>query len=157
MVDIKIKLKETKTKFIFVTVFNTINFALIVMGNIKQPLSISDYFLGLFMANLMLYFIYYCAMKKVHKEPIPCTAYIFGFLTILCAGTGGYLFLHKAKTTRVSPAVSRDMNQSCMIGMYDSHDLWHYLSAFGLLSFLLLLLVIDDGITDKLRTEIPIF
>ena len=82
MVDIKIKLKETKTKFIFVTVFNTINFALIVMGNIKQPLSISDYFLGLFMANLMLYFIYYCAMKKVHKEPIPCTAYIFGFLTI---------------------------------------------------------------------------
>ena len=70
---------------------------------------------------------------------------------------GGLLFISKEKTTVVSPALSRNMNQTCVLGIFDKHDLWHFLSAAALFFYFLLLLVIDDGIFDKPRNEIYIF
>ena len=83
--------------------------------------------------------------------------YIFAFCVFACSIPAGLLFTQKAKTTRVTPALSRDMNQVCLVGMFDSHDLWHFISAFALFSFFLLLIVIDDGVADIPRNEIHVF
>ena len=149
---------NNKTNLIFVILFNIINLVFIIFGNIKQPnLSLSDFFLFVFMGNLMLYFGYYFTMKFFHKEHITPAAYIFLCFVIVSGPIAMYLFNSKAKTTRVSPAESRNLNQNCIIGMYDTHDLWHLLSAEAIFSFFMLLLVIDDGIADKPRNKIRIF
>ena len=96
-------------------------------------------------------------MKIVHKEPIPIFAYILSVLSIICWIPAIMLFMSKEKTTKVSPALSRDMNRPCTIGIFDKHDLWHFLSAAGLFLNFLLLLIIDDGIAYQPRTEIPVF
>ena len=147
-----------KTKLIFVVFFNIINLGFIIFGNISQPnLPLSDFFLFVFMGNLMLYFVYYFIMKLYRKEKITIAAYIFLFFVIVSGPPAMYLFKSKTKTTRVSPAKSRNLNQDCITNMYDAHDLWHLISAEAIFSFYMLLLVIDDGIADTPRTNIHIF
>ena len=96
-------------------------------------------------------------MKIVHKEPIPTIGYVLAIMAIACWIPALNYFNSKQKTTMVSPSVSRDMNEECTIGIFDKHDLWHFLSAAGLFLNFLFLLVIDDGIMDRPRNEIPIF
>ena len=146
-----------KTKLIFVVCFNIINLGFIVFGNISQNLPLSDFFLFVFMGNLMLYFVYYFIMKLFRKERITVAAYIFLFFVIVSGPPAMYLFKSKTKTTRVSPAKSRNLNEDCITNMYDAHDLWHLISAEAIFSFYMLLLVIDDGIADTPRTNIHIF
>ena len=162
-----IKTTEEKKKIvyqretIFVIGLSITNLIIIIFASYKvhddSNINMPDFLLFVFIINLMLYCGYYCVMKCRHKEKITIPVYIFAFFVIASSLPAGYLFTQKAKTTRVSHAVSRDMNQDCIVGMYDSHDLWHFLSAFALFSFFLLLLVIDDGIAEKPRNEIPIF
>ena len=66
-------------------------------------------------------------------------------------------FNNPVKSTNESPAFSRNLNKSCVVSVFDTHDLWHFLSAGGLLLNFILLLVIDDGILNKPRDEIHIF
>ena len=34
---------------------------------------------------------------------------------------------------QLSPAESRELNKECaLLGFYDNHDIWHFLTAFGL-------------------------
>ena len=36
-------------------------------------------------------------------------------------------------TSQVTPAESREFNKKCtLLGFYDNHDLWHFLSACGM-------------------------
>ena len=148
------QLPKDKTYLIFVALFDIVNIGMLGFGYLKRP---ADFFLMVFMGNLFLYFWYYFVMKKIHKEPVTWEAYIYLSLVVLCGMPAAYLFTNKAKTTRKSPAESRDMNQDCLMGMYEGHDIWHFLSAFAIFSFYMLLIVIDDGIDDKARNEIRIF
>ena len=148
---------HSKERFLFVMTFEFINFGFIWMGLFKPPNEVSNYFLFVFVGNLMIYFTFYFCMKLVKKEPIPLYAYILILLFFIFAIPGGLLFISKEKTTVVTPALSRNMNQTCVLGIFDKHDLWHFLSAAALFFYFLLLLVIDDGIFDKPRNEIYIF
>ena len=73
---------NSKMQMTFVMGFNVINFGLLIFGICKHStLTVPNYFLFLFISNLMIYFFYYCCMKIVHKEPIPTIGYI---LAITC-------------------------------------------------------------------------
>ncbi|XP_037024124.1 SID1 transmembrane family member 1-like [Bradysia coprophila] len=57
--------------------------------------------------------------------------------------------------TNLSPAESRAKNAPCIVkGFYDTHDLWHFLSAGAIFFFYMALLTLDDGILHKRREEI---
>ena len=69
-----------------------------------------------------------------------------------------FFLLQNVTDTSVSPALSRDNNQECMaFGFYDSHDLWHFMSAFALYFSFILLLTLDEGQEGIPRTEIMTF
>ena len=60
--------------------------------------------------------------------------------------------------TSVSPALSRDNNRKCLaFGFYDSHDFWHFASSFALFFSFLILLALDEGQENKVRTDIKTF
>ena len=137
-------------------ILHVINIAFILWGNIFKP-NVSSYFLYVFICNLMVYFGYYCILKVVHKEPIPKGCYVIAMMALICWIPALYYFNKSAKSTNQSPAQSRNLNMECEISFFDTHDLWHFLSAGGLFLNFLLVLTIDDGITDKPRDSIHIF
>ena len=150
--------RNVKGKTIFVICAIIANFLLILaytitFAKIKMP----DFILFAFIGNLMLYFGYYCTMKHVNHERMSLTVYILIISFMACCIPAYLLFTDKAKTTNVSHAASRNMNQDCIIGMYDSHDLWHFLSALALFSFSMLLVVIDDDVAEIPRNQIAVF
>lgn len=57
-----------------------------------------------------------------------------------------------------TPALSRHLNHECrVLQFYDSHDLWHFLSAMALYFTFNVLLTWDDGLAAVKRTEIAVF
>ena len=56
-----------------------------------------------------------------------------------------------------SPAVSRDGNRECLALFYDTHDMWHFSSAFALFFSFLMLMTIDDDTEGVPRTKLRVF
>ena len=148
---------DSKTRFVFVIIMDLFNLAFVFWGIVRKP-NISNYFLFMFIGNLMVYFGYYCSMKIVNKESIPLVGKIVALLAIICVIPALYYFKGaSAKSTNKTPAYSRNINRDCEISIYDTHDLWHFLSAGFLFFCYLFLLVLDDGIAHKDRTKIRVF
>ena len=56
------------------------------------------------------------------------------------------------------PAISRDGNRDClMLDFFDSHDLWHFTSAFGLFFSFVMLMTLDDNQDGVPRNKIRVF
>ena len=149
-----------RKRLYFVIIFEIVNFVIMLFGLIKgKDLSeISNFYLGIFVMNLLLYLNFYWIMKIIKKEPTTKINICLAFMMLLCLLPGGYLFTSKEKTTVTTPALSRNLNQECIVmDLFSRHDLWHFLSAAGLFFLFLLLLVIDDGIAEWPRDQIRIF
>ena len=112
----------------------------------------------MWIANLSLYFAYYCTMKIIWGEPmLKCSNWVVHFLIIVTLSfwiPALKYFGHKAKRTEYTPAESRNINEPCELSIFDKHDLWHFLSAAGLFTNYLIILVIDDDISHEAREEI---
>ncbi|KRT79415.1 hypothetical protein AMK59_6962, partial [Oryctes borbonicus] len=116
------------------------------------------YLLGLFMLNTVYYFIFYIIMKLMYKERITGLTVVFLVLSLTCAVTSMYCFLHKSISWSETPAQSRTYNQDCiLLNFYDFHDVWHFLSAVGMFFMFMVLLTLDDDLSHKPRCDIPVF
>jgi hypothetical protein len=59
--------------------------------------------------------------------------FFLALMSGLCWAAALYFFLALSVTDKSkAPWTSRDMNKECVIGFYDSHDVWHFLSALAL-------------------------
>ena len=155
--NVKKFIPDSRTRFVFVIILDLFNLGFVFWGIFKQP-NVSKYFLFMFIGNLMVYFGYYCIMKILNKEFIPRVGKIVGLLAIICVIPSLYYFkVVSAKSTSLSPAHSRNMNLDCEFSIYDSHDLWHFLSAGFIFFSYLFLLVLDDGIAHVPRNQIQVF
>ena len=105
-----------------------------------------SFFSDMFSTYLYLYTtnsIIYTFTKKLHKCKGKCACcnhdkdtlqalFIFLTLTILVAAFWVFQILPTTNKTS-SPEHSRDKNEECVIlGFFDWHDLWHFLSSFAL-------------------------
>lgn len=64
-------------------------------------------------------------------EGIRYVTMLYGALSILSMLAAGYFFQAELKSSKKSPAESRDLNKPCTILIFDNHDIWHFLSAGG--------------------------
>lgn len=124
----------------------------------------NTHILAVFMINQFVYSIFYVVMKMKKREGFMTRRiWIYPFLYLLAALafwlTGSYFFLKRAAAKwEGSPAESRMLNQECLIAnIYDSHDIWHFLSSAALFFFFNFLLTLDDDIETKPRQDIPVF
>ncbi|XP_021962965.1 SID1 transmembrane family member 1 [Folsomia candida] len=124
--------------------------------------------LYILLANLALYVVYYCIMKVIHGEfegffshgirnpTLGC--WIYGFISLLFWIPGLYFFMNPLSTWELSPASSREINESCnLLHFYDNHDIWHLLSAPALFFSFMMFLTIDDGLIGRHHESIPVF
>ena len=106
---------------------------------------------------MIFFFVFYGCMKILQGEPISKITYLLTLLAIMFWIPAMMFFALKEASVRETPAISRNKNQPCVFLIYSNHDLWHFLSAGGYFCTFLILLVIDDGISDKAQSEILIF
>ncbi|KAI4454754.1 sid1 transmembrane family memeber [Holotrichia oblita] len=146
-----------KSRMVLLLIGNLLNWILAALG-ILYRLDFALYLLALFMLNTVYYFIFYIIMKLLHKERITSLTLIFLVISLTCAATSMYCFLHKSIAWSETSAQSRTYNQDCiLLNFYDFHDIWHFLSAIGMFFMFMVLLTLDDDLSHTPRTEIPVF
>ena len=63
----------------------------------------------------------------------------------------------KEYNTEISPSESRHLNAECTIGIFDTHDIWHFASAFACFFECMVLLTLEDNNKSTSWNKIPVF
>ncbi|KRY78129.1 SID1 transmembrane family member 1, partial [Trichinella pseudospiralis] len=145
-------------RMIFLLFGNVLNIAFIIVGIIKQFRDFPLYLVVIFISNLLLYLLFYIAMKMRHKEHLNYRAILLAALSCISWGFSLLFFLQEQSSWRFTAAQSRELNNQCIfLSFYDAHDIWHFLSATSLFLSFVVLLVIDDDLVYTTHNQIPVF
>ncbi|KAL0809167.1 hypothetical protein ABMA28_011399 [Loxostege sticticalis] len=143
---------------ILLALANAANWALAVYGLYEHNKDFARHILAILMCNAFLYTVFYTVMKLVHREPLRAHAWAYCAGTAACSAAAVVFFLHSRTKWSQTPAQSRRHNAVCSaLQFYDSHDIWHFLSAAAMFLYFNMLLTIDDALNDTPRSEIPVF
>ena len=125
---------------------------------IAQPADFSTYFLTILISNFILSLFYYLITKIIYCER-PSLRPILYFIACVIFWLVGVVFYSKTITDWLkSPALSRNGNEECiLLDFFDSHDLWHFLSAFALFFSFLMLMTLDDQQEGTPRRDLRVF
>ncbi|CAG5122904.1 unnamed protein product [Candidula unifasciata] len=145
-------------RFILLLVGNCINWAFALYGAISQPSDFASYLLAIFIGNLLLYCIFYIIMKRLSHERLSWLVIIVILTSALTWAGSLYFFFQHLTSWQKTPAGSRAGNQECiLLEFYDHHDVWHFLSAISLFFSFMILLLLDDDLSQVRRDQIPVF
>eukprot|EP00697_Spironema_sp_BW2_P012381 gnl/Spiro4/28619_TR14163_c0_g1_i1.p1 gnl/Spiro4/28619_TR14163_c0_g1~~gnl/Spiro4/28619_TR14163_c0_g1_i1.p1 ORF type:complete len:569 (+),score=155.79 gnl/Spiro4/28619_TR14163_c0_g1_i1:568-2274(+) len=113
---------------------------------------------GLLITNINLYLVYYVVMKLRHNEEVHWVKWLLLLAVFALWSTAMYFFFLEPANTDLTPWNSRDHNEDCILfDFYDSHDVWHILSALSLFSILLLVFFIDSDVAEVPRHTLKVF
>lgn len=145
-------------RFVMLGIAVMLNLALDIFGLIKRPANFASFLLGVFIMNLMLYLLYYTAMKIRYKERIRWIPLMYIVLSFASWGAALHFFLLKNTSWQMTPAGSRERNKLCVIlNFYDDHDIWHFVSSFSLFFSYMVLFTLDDDLENTPRDQINVF
>ncbi|XP_077989013.1 SID1 transmembrane family member 1-like [Glandiceps talaboti] len=148
-------------RFVLIIIGNLLNWSLALLGLITRPKDFATHLLTVFIANFILYLIFYIIMKTVRKEWSCPRVLIYLLLLVLTIGfwtPALYFFTRFLAQWGKTPAESREGNRDCIwFDFYDHHDVWHLLSACGLFISFITILYMDDGLDRTKRREIHVF
>lgn len=147
-----------KDRMLLLVIANAVNWVFAIYAVATTPDDFATYLLAILIVNGLLYLAFYVIMKLRNKERILRFPAVFLVLTLVFWIAALFLFWHKLESWQKSPAQSREENKDCiMLGFYDSHDVWHFLSACALFLSFLSLLTLDDDLLRTPRSNIPVF
>ncbi|KAM4651281.1 SID1 transmembrane family member 2 isoform 2-T2 [Discoglossus pictus] len=145
-------------RMVLLVMGNIVNWSLAAFGLIVRPNDFASYLLAIGICNLLLYSAFYITMKLRSGErirPLPllcilCTSVVWGFAL--------FFFFQGLSTWQKTPAESREHNRDCiLLGFFDDHDIWHFLSSIAMFGSFLVLLFLDDDLDSVQRDKIYVF
>ncbi|XP_063822873.1 SID1 transmembrane family member 1-like [Ostrinia nubilalis] len=145
-------------RLVMLVIANAVNWAFAIYGLFMQSTDFASHLLSVLLCNTLVYMGFYLCMKLLHGERPRW--YAWGFLGGAAAAWAPalYFFLSGSSDWAATPAQSRHSNHECLVlQFYDSHDLWHMLSAGALYLSFNAMLTWDDGLAAVPRTEIAVF
>uniref|UniRef100_A0A670ZAI3 SID1 transmembrane family member 1 n=1 Tax=Pseudonaja textilis TaxID=8673 RepID=A0A670ZAI3_PSETE len=120
-------------RMILLVVGNLVNWSFAIFGLVYRPRDFASYMLGIFICNLLLYLAFYVIMKLRSSEkllPFPLFCIV---ATAVVWAAALYFFFQNPSSWEETPAQSREKNRPCiLLGFFDDHDIWHFLSAAAL-------------------------
>ncbi|EGD74709.1 Msid2 [Salpingoeca rosetta] len=153
-----LSMPRRKGRALLLLVINIITWMAIIAGMVTQFQDVPTFFLGLAIINYLIYFCYYVTMKLRHGERLTRLPVLVFVASLALWGAALYFFNDRASSFYLTPAASRDLNKECILfRFYDTHDLWHMLSAYGLFLNAIVLLSLDDDLRATPRARIPVF
>nr|AXZ00255.1 systemic interferece defective-1 protein [Hyphantria cunea] len=146
------------SRMVMLLIANAVNWGFALYGLFTQGGDFASHLLFVLLANTLLYMVFYLAMKLLHGERLRWYAWTFLAGGALAWAPALFFFVSGSSAWSLSPALSRHRNHECMLlHFYDSHDLWHMLSAVALYFSFNAMLTWDDGLAAIKRTEIAVF
>ncbi|CAH2056063.1 unnamed protein product, partial [Iphiclides podalirius] len=137
---------------------NLANWAIAAYGVVQHGRDFASHLLLVLMSNLFLYTLFYIAMKLLHRESIRWYSWVFIALTYSVWFGSSYFYLDLSTNWALTPAESRRNNRVCsLLQLYDSHDVWHFLSSTAMFFSFNMYLTIDDNLAAVPRTQIMVF
>lgn len=152
-----------KPRFFCLLFANVLSWAIIVVaaaGGVRNGVSrnFSTVVLGVFIINYLVYFFYYITMKYVHQESVRWFVWVLTVCKFIIWGFAIYVFEIAVTNKFLTPQQSMALNKPCVLFDYfDSHDIWHFLSAFGLMCVMTLVYLLDTDLARTPRTHIHVF
>tara|TARA_B100000029_G_scaffold316228_1_gene308611 strand:- start:73 stop:1236 length:1164 start_codon:yes stop_codon:yes gene_type:complete len=139
--DFRIKNKVLFFGLLVTSIFN--EFIVILSAIFK--LHFSTFLLALIFINIFIVLNHYLFYKYKQGEKIG-KKNIFFFITTICLMITSIYFFELPYTNKfLTPAESLALNRPCILfGYFDTHDVWHFLSAFGIFFMLLTTWYIDQ-------------
>ncbi|PNF38902.1 SID1 transmembrane family member 1 [Cryptotermes secundus] len=145
-------------RMVLLVLGNVCNWALAIVGFLYHLKDFATYLLSIFMANLLLYCMFYIMMKLCHRERILPQPLVYILLSFASWGAALYFFFNKSISWALTPAESRTYNQPCeILDFFDKHDIWHFLSATSMFFSFMVLLTLDDDLVFVHRSKIAVF
>jgi len=148
-----------KDRMLLLVIANAVNWVFAIYGVATTPNDFATYLLEILVVNGLLYLAFYVIMKLRNKERIlPFTMVVVGSTVALWIAALLLFNLGNVTSWQKSPAQSREGNKDCiLLGFYDAHDVWHFLSACAIFLSFLGLLTLDDDLLKTPRSNIPVF
>ncbi|XP_063374990.1 uncharacterized protein LOC134662645 [Cydia amplana] len=145
-------------RLVLLLIANAVNWMFAIYGLFMQAADFASHLLNVLLANTLLYMLFYLTMKLMHGERPRWYAWCYLGGAVAAWVPALYLFMSGSTDWSAAPAQSRHKNHECMImDFYDSHDLWHMLSAAALYLSFAAMLTWDDGLSAVRRTDIAVF
>ncbi|GFO22380.1 sid1 transmembrane family member 1 [Plakobranchus ocellatus] len=145
-------------RFCLLLVGNIVNWGFAIYGAVAQPQNFASFFLAIFIGNLLLYIIFYLIMKLWSREHLSWLVVVVILISMVTWSGSLYFFFQRLSNWQTSPAGSREGNRMCIfLSFYDSHDIWHFLSAMSMFFSFLIILLLDDDLAQTRRDKIPVF
>ena len=136
---------------------NTYTLGMYIYAAITKP-NFTDWFLGVSIINMLIYFIYYIALKIKHNEKINKIFYVWILLDLAIISLSLVFFLKTSSNIFLTIEESDALNHPCVLFNYfDYHDIWHILSATGLFIFINIVYFLDKNLSSIIDQDIPVF
>jgi len=150
---------KSKTRFWFLVIFMTVNTVLSMLLLLISATDFPSVLLFIFLTNVAMYLTFYLVMKYLTGERLTWPTLIFLVLSGVFMLPAMYFFKSEVKSTVAGAALSKEFNQPCFEGLnyFDNHDVWHFLSSFGLFFSLSFLLTLDDDIAERDQENIQVW
>ncbi|CAH2236914.1 jg23372 [Pararge aegeria aegeria] len=143
---------------VMLVIANVANWALAGYGMSQHSRDFASHLLLVLMSNLFLYTLFYIVMKLLHRESIRWYSWIFIATTYTIWFGSSYFYLDLSTNWALTAAQSRQSNRVCsLLQLYDSHDVWHFLSATAMFSSFNMYLTLDDNLSDTPRADMMVF
>ncbi|XP_063167119.1 SID1 transmembrane family member 2 isoform X4 [Candoia aspera] len=145
-------------RMVLLVMGNLINWSLAAYGLIMRPNDFASYLLAIGICNLLLYFAFYIIMKLRSGERLLLISLLCIICTSVVWGFALFFFFQGLSTWQKTPAESREHNRECiLLGFFDDHDVWHFLSSIAMFGSFLVLLTLDDDLNCVQRDKIYVF
>jgi hypothetical protein len=136
--------KKNLPKFVLICTINIVTLSMYIYATIIKP-DFTNWFLGLSIINMIIYFIYYLISKIINRERLK-KIWWFGLFTDIIIITLSLVYFNKSVNNRLlTIEESNKLNKPCVLfGYFDYHDIWHILSATGLFLFMNIIYFMDN-------------
>ncbi|XP_026734688.1 SID1 transmembrane family member 1-like [Trichoplusia ni] len=143
---------------VLLLIANLANWAIAAYGVAQHSRDFASHLLLVLMSNLFLYTLFYIVMKLLHRESIRWYSWVFIAMTYSIWFGSSYFYLDQNTNWALTPAQSRQNNRQCsLLQLYDSHDIWHFLSSTAMFFSFNMYLTIDDNLSRTPRSNIMVF
>ncbi|XP_045528997.1 SID1 transmembrane family member 1-like isoform X2 [Pieris brassicae] len=143
---------------VLLVIANLGNWAIAAYGVTQHSRDFASHLLLVLMSNLFLYTLFYIVMKLLHRESIRWYSWVFIALTYTVWFSSSYFYLDLSTNWALTPAQSRQNNKVCsLLQLYDSHDIWHFMSSTAMFFSFNMYLTIDDSLSHVPRGDIAVF
>ncbi|KAM9969045.1 hypothetical protein ACTFIW_000128 [Dictyostelium discoideum] len=154
---------DDKPRFFALLIANILSWAIVIafavngmMGSISK--NFSNLILGVMVLDFLIYLFYYIAMKIKYGEKVYLFVWVLFAIMFLSWGFGLYYFEISVTNKFYTFDESLLLNRPCIIFNYwDTHDLWHFLSAIGLFSIMAIVYFVDWDLRTVPRSLIHVF